>query len=244
MLLALGAIPAFLPGAGAHAFFGAGVTPVKLSGYQLVELSDWQDYGLGPAEGRLGLDLRHLNREWYAPAMNLGVVGQLDGRADLRLDVVLTVDQDLFLADVGLAVPWRLLESGPWTLSAVPRIGYVTGQAHLGTLRGVPGKSSTVILGPYTLRAGDKVGAELSAISLMGGLSLAWRWMDLIGLQFDLGYTYTDASAFELKINGLSLDRKHPSVTAPGGGSTSAGLHPHTQLNGAVALLSLVVWVP
>lgn len=221
-------------------YIGGGMFPLEITGVKDIAVSDWQTYGLGPAEGRIRLPLSKAATSGILPGFTVGVEREFVPRIKGLLEAQGAFATGSYATSLNVGLNWTAFQQERFSLGLVPKVGYAIGTVDFGTAKVIPGKTAPVITADGTIKDGDKIEANVSGVSLGGAVNAVYMFTDMIGLSLDAGYIYAVLSDFNIKAGAVTLKKGSPALVKDDGSATQAGIDPKATIAGPVAMLSLI----
>jgi hypothetical protein len=215
-------------------YVGAANLPLEISGVEDIAVSDWQNYGLGIAEGRIVLPLSKgeiAGSQWGA------VVGwrlPMHPRFSPLAEVQVGLDSQATLAQVFIGCDWKMMQMERFSLSLIPKIGWALGSVDFGSALVIPGKTAPVITPEGTIYNGDEVMANMAGMAYQVGVRANYMFTDRIGFNFDLGWTQAMLDDFTIEAGNVELDKNSPAVVKNDGSATQVDIDPQASSQGIV----------
>lgn len=202
-------------------------------------ISDWVQYGLGGAEGRVAVPLSEKDPEGANAGILLGarvpVNDRMYGFAEVQAGL-----GEITMIGLYAGVTYNILNGEKFKLGLSPKLGYTGGVADFGEIELISGYVPPVIIAEGTFNAGDKITMDLSGFGVQIGLTPSFQLSEKLGLFFQAGYELSFASDPIIKIETVSggdnieIDMESLSVVRPNGTGTQAGISPSAYTGGTI----------
>jgi hypothetical protein len=214
---------------GAFAYAGLATSPLRISGLEDLNASDWQDFGTGAREGRIDLPLQGANTDGT----------RWGGRLGYRLVPAFPVLAELgvfpgkaLLLTFALGVDLHPLRSKSFSLGVTPKIGYMVGIIDLGNAHVLPGKTPPIVTRAGTFQEGDSVSAMLSGLFGQLAVTSNLKVFGPLGVRLEAGYQLAAVGNFKIKAGGVELDKNAPALVKADGSTRQAGIDPKGKASG------------
>ncbi len=221
-------------------FGGFSTVPLSISKLQDVQVSDWENFGLGGSEGRVALPLSAGNTSGMKFGVRLGALYRQSDDMDWLADLGIHFGGATALT-LAVGVDYAFYRTENFRLSAVPRIGLIAGTIDLGTSSQMPGYMAPVITPQGTFADGSAISASIAGLLLGAGVAGTYNFTKSVGLRVDLGFQYGLMGGLTIKAGDVTLDGKAAAVTKADKSPTQAGLDPSASSLGLAGVVALVV---
>lgn len=227
--------------AGWNYYLGAAQLPLEISGVEDIAISDWQNYGLGTAEGRVALPLSQgaaSGQHWGA---TLGGYRYFAPRIAYLVEGQIALANGANLINLFLGLNWDMIQAGRFTLGIMPKVGYALGYVSFGKTEVLPGKTPPVITPEGTFYEGQDISASLGGFAYQIALQANYALTNRLSLTFQAGWTQAMFGKLTLKAGDVYLDMDSPAVVKNDGTATQAGISPEAQSAGMAMTLGLTL---
>jgi len=173
---------------GLSVYAGIYSPPLETIDFENFHVSDWEQYGLGGAEGRVSLPLSSKSFSGFAPGLTLGATAVLAENFSVFVELAGTLpDKDFFIGELSVG-PGVVANVGRLRISMLPRVGYMLGQVDFGQVELIEGTTAPVILSEGTLNVGDDIRADIGAFSYGISGKVDFGLGDVFGIYAEFGY--------------------------------------------------------
>lgn len=217
-----------------------GVFPLEFSGLKDVAVSDWQNYGTGPAEGRIRLPLSQAKANGMVPGFSVGVDREFIPKLTGLFEVQGGIATGSFPVIINVGAGWTAYNNERFTLKLVPKVGYAVGSVDFGTAKVIPGKTAPVITPQGTIYNGASITASVSGVAVQAGVNATYMFTDQLGLTLDVAYVNASLADFQIKAGDVKLNKDSPALVKDDGGTTQAGIDPKASIGGLIANIGIV----
>lgn len=220
-------------------YAGAVMLPLEVTGLEDVAVSDWENYGLGSAEGRISLPLSQGATSGSHAGFLLGydypLLPVLSGIGEIQM----TFSPATSLGALFIGVNCKLLENERFSLGLAPKIGYAFGTIDFGETAVLPGKTPPVITPEGTFYSGEEVEATLSGAAFQAMLNANYALTDKIGINLQAGWTQAFLGDLRITAGDVILAKDSPAVVKNDGSADQAGIDPKAAVQGLSVALGL-----
>ena len=211
--------------------------PLSVRGLENIHASDWQNFGLGPAEGRVSVPLAKGNTSGQAAGLKLGWEGTF---GLLPSSVPLVAEMGMYFADMhaysfATGVNLKPLQGRWGSVFLAPRVGYFGAVMSFGKVEVLPGKTPPVITPIGTFREGDDLSATTMGVLLDCTVGGEWKLTPEWSFRGEAGYHHASLSKFTVNAGDVELKMDAPALVKDDGSSTQAGLKPKASSQGFTA---------
>lgn len=221
---------------------GPAFLPYKMTGVRDVDLSDWEYYGSGFLEGRIGLPLGK------AEGTKTYVGGEIGGEFYFkpRLSALMEarlVFKNALTSQMAILVggAFHFVQTKKFSLAIAPKIGYGSIDVDFGNTYVLPGYTPPVVLPEGTIYDGTDITAHSGGLLVEGALQGSIRFSERIGLYGRVGYMKSFMNELQVDAGGVTIANNSPAMVNPGAYS-AANLKPQAAMDGFTAMFGIAVF--
>lgn len=234
----------------------AGLTslPLQTSGFDDFHISDWERYGLkilnsSSAEGRVSVPLSSFQGSnltvGIGAGLYYGLTDGIDAGADFQFGFG-SANTFTFLLGTDL----KLINGDKFKLGIMPKIGYASVSANVGTISLIRGYTNPVIITEGTFGNGDNLKVKIGGFATQVALTPSFSLSDKIDLRTQIGYNFsflgkaqikaTKAGSTDSTQDGITINLESPAVVKTDGRNTQANVSPEAQVRGLTFSIGIV----
>ena len=233
---------------------GLSTVPIQLEGLEDIHVSDWENYGLGGAEGRIALPLSKGNTSApAAPGVKIGYNYRLPQVLDLSFDLGI-YHQNVSVITLGFGAD-LYIQSTDWVRWGVMgRFGFIGATMAGADAEVLSGYQAPVITNMGTIRNGDRVSASMGGVLTSAGVVAEFPLSETLSFRAESQFFYgilgdlnisarapgATSSSSSSADNSVTIDVDDPSVVKTDGSSTQAGIDPTGSSMGVSGSFALV----
>lgn len=222
-------------------YLGAVQLPLEISGVEDIAVSDWQNYGLGPAEGRVVLPLSGGAAEGSHWGAALGAYRYFTPRMSYLMEGQIAFASSTNLINLLVGLNWDMLRVGRFTLGFMPKIGYALGYVNFGKTVVLPGKTPPIITPEGTFDEGEEISASLGGFCYQVAVQADYAFTDKLSLTFQAGWVQAFFGNLTIKAGDVNLDMDSPAVVKNDGSAVQAGISPLAKSEGLGMTIGLTL---
>ena len=211
---------------------GINMNSITTSEFENFHISDWQNYGIGGAEGRVSIPLR--DKDPAGSNMNLLVGASLpiSDKLNALAEFQMGLGSVSYTA-VYLGGTFNLINGEKFKLGITPKVGYTLATADFGEIELISGYVPPVIIPEGTFTNGDELTMDMSGVGVQIGITPSLKINDKIGILVQAGYELSFASDPVIMVNDeIEIPMTATGVVKTDGSATQAGLNPAAETGG------------
>lgn len=221
-------------------YLSLGTLPLEITDVKNFDISDWEIFGLGSAEGRVRVNLE----DEAVSGQQFGALFGFDhpfrswisGMFELQLTVA---SSNSWVYGFYGGTNIRFLRRERFNVGVIPKLGYVQGKIDLGKAESLPGKSSIVALPEGTFSRGDEIKAEFSGFSFQLATVAEYILTRNLEVNCQLGYTKGFISNFLIKAGDTEIEFDSAAIVRPDGSSNHVDIDPKAEQNGLFFMVGM-----
>lgn len=217
-----------------HVYAGASYIPLAIDGLRDFHISDFEQFGTGPAEGRV---LVPLGRE-KNPGKIGGTIGLSMDPIFLELSYLPFSKSSYLQVNAGIEIP--AVNKERFAIGLRPSVGYANVTANFGQIEVLPGKTPPVILPEGTFDVGDELKTSVSGFVGQGNAYMRVGITRRVQLLASGGYAYSFFGNTTVKAGDVDIPLGSTAIVEPVLGSRAkAAIDPKISVRGVTGTAGL-----